>query len=194
MLESPRVPDSQVSSTVIAALVDMARKSVPGPFVEVGVFQGGTAWHLAAVAREQRRDIWLYDTFTGIPYSGPNDSHKVGDFSSTSLAEVEANIPYARCVPGVFPQSAEGDYGRDFPRHPVAFAHLDCDQERAYIESIGYLLPRMAEGGVMWFDDAPCLPGAKYAVLGIFRQQDIHETEGKWWVQISKGGVYGLET
>ena len=41
---------------------------------------------------------------------------------------------------------------------------------------------RMVKGGVMWFDDAPCLEGARRAVLEVF--PDPCEREGKWWVRL----------
>jgi O-methyltransferase len=173
---------SQVGPDHIAALCARAAVAPPGPFVEVGVFQGGTAWHLAKIAQEQGRDIWLYDTFAGIPYSGPNDSHKIGDFAACSYDDVRAAIPYARVVQGIYPQSAWGLlYG---PVKPIAFVHLDCDQERAYREALAFLIPRMAKGGVMWFDDAPCLPGAMKAVADVFAAERIRETAGKWWVEL----------
>ncbi len=175
----PEAPPSQVNPTVIAAMMACARGTPFGAIVEVGVFQGGTAWHLGQLAAETGRGLCLYDTFEGIPYSGPHDSHKVGDFSACSKEAIEDLIPWARVVKGVFPASAAADP----PRH-ISFVHLDCDQEQSYREAIAYLLPRMKPGGVMWFDDAPCLPGAARAVLDVFPHPN--ETEGKWWVIVGE--------
>lgn len=174
-------PQSQVPPGVIEAMIERARTTPSGPFVEVGVFQGGTAWHLAKLAEEQGRELWLYDTFAGIPFQGPNDSHKIGDFAGCSFEEVKRRIPYARVVQGIYPQSAHGTLWE--PKDQIAFAHIDCDQQRSYRETIEYLRTRMARGGVMWFDDAPCLPGAKIEVLHAFSPEMIHETVHKWWVE-----------
>ena len=130
----------------------------PGAFVEVGVYRGGTAWHLAQLAEQQKRTIFLYDTFTGIPYRTEGlDSHHVGDFGDTSYERVCADIPYATVVKGVFPQSARA-------MQYIAFVHLDVDQYQSYKDAIKHLRPLMAPGGVIWFDDVGCLPGATQAV------------------------------
>lgn len=184
-MEAPHVPEgplSLVGPQCIEALLNSARSTPPGAFLEVGVYKGGTAWHLAHLAEEQGRELWLYDTFTGIPYRGPYDSHAPGDFNDTSMEAVQRLIPSARIIQGIFPQSAQG--GRKyFPEVKVAFVHLDCDQNRAYRESIVQLSPHMARGGIMWFDDAPCLAGARMAVEEAFPGNRIKETQGKWWVQ-----------
>jgi hypothetical protein len=50
----------------------------------------------------------------------------------------------------------------------IAFAHVDCDQYQSVHETIEALSPLMVPGGVMWFDDAPCLPSAALAVQQAF--------------------------
>lgn len=152
---------SQVSQEVIAALSFGASLAPDGCFVEVGVFQGGTAYHLNEVAKEQVRKLYLYDTFEGIPYCDVCDSHKLGDFNDTSYEKVRDLFPDATVVKGVFPYSA-------VPMEPIAFVHLDCDQYQSYKDAIQYLAPLMVKGGVMWFDDSPCLPGALKAVTEFF--------------------------
>ena len=150
-------PHSLVSGEVAAAMCLRAFKTPPGAFVEVGVYHGGTAWHLAKVAETQRRPCYLYDTFTGIPHAEAIDSHAVGDFKDTSVEQVMADIPYATVVAGVFPKSA-------LQMGPIAFVHLDCDQYRSYKEALEYFEPRMVKGGVIWCDDMPALQSAALAI------------------------------
>lgn len=138
---------SAVPQNIIDSLVRLASTSPEGNFVEVGVYQGGTAWHLARLAEEQNRKIYLYDTFTGIPFKGDLDYHQVGDFSDTSFEKVRDAIPYATVVQGIFPESA-------IEMDNIAFVHLDCDQYQSVIDSIAYLKPKMVKGGIIWFDDA----------------------------------------
>lgn len=173
---------SQVNPTVIEAMTARAAIAPPGPFIEVGVFQGGTAWHLSRLAAAQDRELWLYDTFTGTPHEGPHDSHKVGDFSACSVEDIRAALPHAHVIQGVFPQSARGV--EFFPQEAVAFAHLDCDQEQSYRDALAFIVPRMARRGILWFDDAPCLPGACRAVESVFPLSQLELTEGKWWVRL----------
>ena len=155
-------PMSLVTGHVIDELIESARLTPSGAFIEVGVYKGGTAWHLAALARSQGRPLYLYDTFTGIPYADPAvDSHVVGDFRDTSAAAVQEAIPDAIIIEGIFPQSA-------IEMPPIAFAHLDCDQYQSIREASEYLIPRMVSGGVIWFDDYNCLSGATRAVHDVF--------------------------
>lgn len=173
------IPLSLVGPHVIECLIDTASKSSSGCFVEVGVYKGGTAWHLAKLAKEQGRDIFLFDTFTGIPYKGQYDPVTVGTFNETSLEEVQKAIPYAKIIQGIFPQSAKN---LDLPK--IAFAHLDCDQYQSIKESVEFLRPLMANDGVMWFDDYNCgLEGADKAVNESFPSQLKMNSSGKFFVR-----------
>lgn len=171
-------PYSVVPDNAIANLVEYAsRAPFPGCFVEVGVYRGGTGWHLARVAESRGAPIFLYDTFTGIPYKDEDDFHSPGDFNDTSRDAVADAIPYATVVEGLFPDSI-------ITMPAVAFAHIDCDQYRAIVDSARALGPMMVDGGIMVFDDFGCLDGATRAVREVFPANRINITEfGKAWVQ-----------
>jgi hypothetical protein len=134
-----------------------------GCFVEVGVYHGGSAWHLQELARAQGRPLYLYDTFEGIPHWCEHDGdlgHKVGEFKSNE-AEVRAWLPDAIITRGVFPASA-------LAMPAVAFVHLDCDQYQSVRESCEHLAPLMMDGGIILFDDSPHLAGARRAATELF--------------------------
>ena len=114
-------PGSIVGPDALWQLCGLAEATPPGCFVEVGVYKGGSGYLLAEIAGRQGREIFLYDTFTGIPYQAEDDSHPVGDFGDTNVDQVRADVPTAHVVQGIFPASAVG-------MPPVAFVHLDCDQ------------------------------------------------------------------
>ena len=169
-------PPAAVIEAALTELVALARTTPDGCLVEVGVYQGGSAWYLSEICFEQRRALYLYDTFTGIPYKDPVDSHKIGDFADTSWERVSELFPTAHVIPGIFPASA-------IPMPPIAFAHLDCDQYRSVRESAEYLAPRMVSKGVMWFDDSPCLEGAHQAVREVFGARVRTSLSGKHFVE-----------
>jgi O-methyltransferase len=152
-------PHSLVPRSLIDALIREARGCPAGAFAELGVYKGGVAWHLAGVAREQGRALWLFDTFSGIPFADPIDVHKPGDFGDTSREAVALAIPDAVIVAGVFPESAAA---LDLPG--FAFVHVDADQYRSVRAACERFAPLMVPGGVMWFDDYGCLDGATRAV------------------------------
>jgi O-methyltransferase len=153
-------PLSCVDPVNIERLLEEAR-SVPalGCFVEFGVYKGGTAFHLAKIAREKSVPLYLYDTFNGIPNETEGkDVFRVGDFSDTNLDKVRALIPDAIFCAGVFPDSVV-----ELP-DAISFAHIDCDQYQAYKDAWRIFSPLMIKGGVMIFDDYPIIKGAKLAV------------------------------
>lgn len=168
---------SVVAKEVISALIRRAKVSPNGSFVEVGVYKGGTAWHLSKLAEEQNRKIYLYDTFEGIPYKDKIDSHKVGDFKDTSYDKIVEAIPYAQVIKGIFPDSA-------VEMEEISFVHFDCDQYKSIIDGVNYLLPKMVKGGIMWFDDYGALHGATKAVHELFPIEKIKKDTTKAFVVI----------
>ena len=158
----PKAPTSVVPPDYIEELLSYAKTVPAGCFVEVGVWKGGTAWHLSQLCQQEGRQLFLYDTFTGMPIYDPAlDCHPLGDFGDTSVEEVAAAVPHATIVAGVFPGSA-------VPMPPIAFAHVDCDQYQSVKEAAQFLLPKMVQGGILWFDDFNHLPGATKAVYEVF--------------------------
>lgn len=161
-----KAPHSEVGIDIREWLEDMAFNAPPGHIIEVGVYKGGTAWHLARAARARGSRLFLCDTFTGIPYQdeAAGDTHRVGDFSNTSLGEVRQAIPDAHYIVGTFPESA----GTELDGVEIAFAHLDCDQYQSIKDAVKFLGPKMVQGGIMVFDDYGCLMGANNAVHELF--------------------------
>lgn len=168
---------SVVGEHIAEALKACAMSCPDGCFVEVGVYKGGTAQHLLDAAKVQGREFYAYDTFMGIPYKAQIDSHVVGDFSDTNFGQVCQDLPGANVIQGVFPNSAVS-----MPL--VAFAHLDCDQYQSVRDSAQYLDPRMAFGGIMWFDDYGCLEGATLAVDELYPGRvQFYADSGKAYVK-----------
>ena len=172
-----RAPVSLLSEGAIEDLLAAAEKCPPGCFVEVGVYMGGSGYHLAQLAKKQWRQCFLYDTFSGIPHKSSIDHHPLGDFGNADYETVKDSIPYAHVIKGVFP-------GSSVLMPPVAFAHLDCDQYQSIIESVNYLMHRMSMGGIMWFDDSPVLAGAKQAVYELFGDSPKLSRNGKHYVEM----------
>lgn len=166
----------------IEHLVKVAKESpTEGCFVEVGVYRGGTASYLTELAEQRSQQIFLYDTFSGLPYSDADhgDSHGVGAFANGDYEGIKNALPYANVIKGIFPDSAV-----DMPK--VAFAHLDVDQYKSYVDCINYLKPRMVQGGIMWFDDYE-LGGAKKAINELIGEDKLE------WVR-HDNGVYKVYT
>lgn len=171
------VAPSVISRGCLQELHYEALRAPPGDFVEVGVYRGGSAQVLATVAEEQHRRLFLFDTFTGIPYQGAMDHHRPGDFGDTSLEEVKRAVPSAIIVDGVFPDTLPR--AEQLGLGKVALAHVDCDQYQSVLACCVELAPRMLLGGVMVFDDYDCLTGARMAVEERFHGKVEFSARGK---------------
>lgn len=141
---------------------------LPGDFWECGVYKGGTARLLAERLDDSRKTLRLFDTFGGMPTTGPEDLHGEGDFSDTSLASVREHVGHADRVkyypgqmPGTFDASDDS---------PIAFAHIDVDIYRSILDCCAHIYPRLVPGGIMVFDDYgfPSCPGARKGVDEFF--------------------------
>lgn len=171
---------SLISTQVLNELLNVACGTPPGAWLEVGVYGGGSA--LLLYGARGNRELHLFDTFTGLPYSDRDkgDTHDIGEFDgSWMLGTLLQKMPCARFHTGVFPATLPPDLTG------VAFAHIDCDQYQSVTDCIVHLLPRMVPGGVMWFDDVGTLEGARRAVLEHFSEEQLqHAPEGRRYVII----------
>jgi len=134
-----------------------------GSIIEVGVWRGGIARHLADIF--PGRKIFLADTFTGIPYVSKYDNHyRVGSFSDVDIEQVRSIFPEenAEILQGIFPGEFQGRL--DGERFGVV--HLDVDVYQGYRDSLEFLYPRTVSGGLVMLDDYKCplTEGATIAV------------------------------
>lgn len=179
---------SLIGNDDLDQMLALARSTPYGAFIEVGVYQGGSAMKLARLAKAQNRFLYLCDTFCGIPYRGPDDSHEVGDFADCDLAEMvkefrDAGLGHhVEWVEGVFPGSWKEAPG--LAQTKFAFAHLDCDQYQSVKDASEWLIPRMVKGGVIWFDDVDRLAGATRAALEVFGQYGLRREYSHPYVKL----------
>jgi O-methyltransferase len=140
-------------------LYQLARRSqqLPGDMAECGVYKGETAqllaWILASGNAEASR-LHLFDTFAGMPKTciPDRDYHKPGDFSDTSLGEVQKRLGRhaSLCVfhPGVIPKT----FAEVADVAQYSFVHVDVDIYPAVRDCCQWFWPRLTPGGVMVFN------------------------------------------
>ncbi len=168
------------------AVRHVSRNSVPGAFVECGVWRGGssmlTALTLQALGDDDR-ELWLYDTFEGMTDPGEHDagrhepdlvadwdhfkgntSHPV--FAHATLQDVQANMRstgYAtervRYVEGKVEDTIPGELPAS-----IALLRLDTDWYDSTKHELEHLYPLLAPGGVLIIDDYGYWAGARRAV------------------------------
>lgn len=152
-------PESLLGSNTLRALVRLAEEPPRGPIVEVGVYKGGSAWHLAQVARKRGVALHLFDSFKGHPIACEIDLHRIGEFAAPE-APVREAVPDAIFHVGTFPETLPQVEELD----QISMAHIDCDQRDSVAACIEHLWPRMMPKGIMVFDDYEDLEGARFAV------------------------------
>lgn len=138
--------------------------TLKGHFAECGVYRGGSAV-LFALIKAANTNLYLFDTFTGMPETNHiRDYHRAKDFCDTSYEKVRKLLgPYAnvKLRKGFFPQTTKGLETTVF-----SLVHVDFDIYQSMFDACNFFYPRLVRGGYMIFDDygSPSCPGAKQAV------------------------------
>ena len=192
---------TMVGADRLAAVVDAARyvvrHGIPGALVECGVWRGGCAMAMAmAVIDESEhvgvqldRDLWLYDTFTGmtaptevdVTHTGMTAEAVLARFApgdprlACALEEVRANVeltdwpperahfvvgPVEETLPGAAPES-------------IALLRLDTDWYASTRHELEHLFPRLVPGGVLIIDDYGHWQGSRRAVDEYFAAHGV---------------------
>lgn len=165
-----RCAESAIPHPFLESLMYYASRAPAGAFVEIGVYRGGSALLLSTLGR----DMFLYDTFEGIPFQGNLDGNEVGKFGDTSYEAVKALLPKATVVKGLFPDSIVA-------MPPVAFVHADADQYESTKSILAVMPPLMVRGGMILFDDfgVPDCEGCTRAVMESSRRVLVIGESGK---------------
>lgn len=145
-----------------------------GDVVECGVWRGGSAKLMRdeIVRSGASKKLYLFDSFEGMAsVDSEQDRHNVGDFKDTSLEHVQRFVSGSQeDGVAIFRKGWIPDTFKDLGKIKVCFAHIDLDLYRSILDSLDFIYPRLASGGVIVFDDygfASC-PGARRAVDEFF--------------------------
>lgn len=172
---------------VISATRHVVNHDIPGAFVESGVWMGGSIMAAARTLVEMGatdRDLYLYDTFEGLPAPGEHDGIAGATQSATEIyADLNAtsgDTPYLEAPIDVvranvaltgYPTNrihtiaglVEDTIPNTAPDQ-VAFLRLDTDWYSSTKAEMETLFPRLAPHGILIIDDYGYLDGARKAV------------------------------
>jgi O-methyltransferase len=132
-------------------------KALEGDILEVGVWRGGTGCLLAARAKTLgiTCTTYLCDTFQGVAKAGSNDSTYRGGEHNDASAEIvgrlvsQLGLLNVEIREGLFPdQTAIG-----IEQNRFRFCHIDVDVYESARQTLEWVWPRLAPGGVVVFDD-----------------------------------------
>lgn len=142
---------------------------VDGDIVEVGVYKGGSAKLICEI--KGNKNLYLFDTFEGMPQTGENDIIRQGAFSDVTIEEVKkylSNYKNVFLYKGLFPETAQAIKGRN-----VSFLHLDVDIYKSTFDALQFFYPLMSSGGIIISHDynSKSCPGVRKAFDEFFKDK-----------------------
>lgn len=163
----------------------------PGDVCEFGVAQGATSALLANEIRDTDKNLWLYDSFSGLPKPSPKDGLKDDIFNLGSMARYEGEMRCdaeevqlrlrqisfpehrMRLRPGLVEETLTEENGPS----QVCFAYVDFDFYGGITHALNYLHRHLTPGGRIVVDDYDFFStGAKTAVDEfVFRHQGTYD-------------------
>ena len=181
-------PHTMTSPQRVQALIFatryIARRRIPGAIVECGVWRGGSMLATARTlldAGDTTRELYLFDTFSGMPEPGPDDvrAHDGAAASvllkdpgeertraAASLDTVKATMALCQFDPRRVHYVA-GKVEETVPAaapQAIALLRLDTDWYESTRHELEHLFPRLSAGGVLIIDDYGWWAGARRAV------------------------------
>lgn len=185
----------QVSEREVQVVLrELARTNeVAGDVVEFGCYVGTTSVYLAEALRDTSKQLWLYDSFAGLPEKRAEDASPAGEqFRAGELLATkkqlirnlrQANVPMPRITKAWFSELTPAQVP-----DTISFAFLDGDYYDSILDPLRLIWPRLTPGAVVVVDDYAneALPGAAKAVDEWRR---AHVTK-KFTVEASLGVLY----
>ena len=159
----------------------VASRGVPGDIVECGVARGGSAGVLGLTLQQLgvKRELWLFDTFQGLPRPSQDDpDFEIADLYTGkclgSVEDVRASLAQLgvrenlHFVPGLFQDTLPGS-----PVSSIAVLHVDGDWYESVKVCLESFYDKVSVGGIIQFDDYAHWAGARKAVDEFFGKRGI---------------------
>lgn len=175
--------NDQVSEKETEKILELAREAlkVEGDFVEFGCYEGDTSLALASEivsgrallssSNAFRPELYLYDSFEGLPEKTNEDASEVGrDFVKgvlkVSRRDVKARFLRAGLPVPVIKKAWFSDLTDADVPEKIAFAFLDGDLYESIRDSLKLVEKHLVPGAIMVVHDYanPALPGVAKAV------------------------------
>jgi hypothetical protein len=156
----------------LASLHELARRAPEGAFVECGVCAGGSAG-MAALG-QPGREMWLLDSWEGLPEPGPEDiaiqgHRRAAGWNRAEQARVEELLVEKLCVPSSRLHLVRGWFEDTVPKTraeigSIALLHLDGDWYESIKLCLDQLYDQVTANGFVAVDDYHHWRGCKKAV------------------------------
>jgi O-methyltransferase len=180
---------------LIRAIDYVVEQDIPGDVVECGVWRGGSM-HAAAKTlvkhADTRRQLWLYDTFEGMPPPTNRDVDFCGETAEVLLQLHERDDPQGVWCVSSLPEVQRHIESTGYPaakinyvvgpveetlsqRVPdqISLLRLDTDWYESTRCELEMLFPRLVSGGILIIDDYGHWQGCRQAVDEYFKKRQI---------------------
>jgi len=157
-------------------------KHVEGDVVECGCARGGSAALMALSLRQsgERRTLWLFDTFEGLPAPTADDpDYEIAELFTGSclgrLEEVRELFREQGVAQGV--RFVKGLFQDTIPKSAIeriALLHIDGDWYESVKVCLEQLYDKVVPGGIIQFDDYGYWKGARKAVDEFLAKRKIN--------------------
>lgn len=159
--------DSEERYTIYSSIKMLSK--IPGDIAEVGVYRRGSAKLICEI--KGNKNLYLFDTFEGLPDTSNDDLVKKGWLAETSLEKVKKYLndyPSVHFFKGLFPDTAKPISNCKF-----SFVHLDTDTYQSTLDGLMFFWPRMVSDGRIISHDynASDVSGIKKAFIEFFKDQ-----------------------
>ena len=172
--------------TLVRAVDRVIERGVPGALVECGVYMGGNIEVIIRALQRHGvndRDIYLYDTFAGMPKPTERDDCALGGVALWEAHRTEADgdkgsdwmkagveLVRQRLNPLGYPDKhlrfvkgmVEDTIPATIPDR-IAILRLDTDFYSSTKHELEHLYPRLSPGGILIIDDYGAFPGSRMA-------------------------------
>lgn len=170
-----------------ASIETVLKEQVPGCIVECGVWRGGAGIYMAAVvkANAANRDIYLCDSFSGLPMPSPTrgdswwDRHwLLRDYLAVSMQEVAGNFRNFQLMDDNI-HLIKGWFCHSLPEirlecGPIAVLRCDGDMYSSTMDILQNLYDNVSVGGFVIIDDFRAVPDCARAVRDFRAHRNIH--------------------
>lgn len=185
--EAETMIGSKRLDNIQACVMDVIHRRVPGDFIETGVWRGGACIFMRAILqvfKDSTRQVWLADSFQGLPK--PNSKLYPKDEGDTlwsfpelavSLEQVKANFAKYNLLDDQV-KFLVGWFRDTLPRIPAecfAVIRLDGDMYESTMDALQNLYPKLSVGGYVIIDDYGAIPACKEAVEDFRERHNISD-------------------
>jgi hypothetical protein len=197
---------------VLESAVRHVGRNYPGVFVECGVAKGGSMMAIAYTLLElgiSDRDLYLYDTFEGMPEPDEFDRGRFGEPAHRSwrkrrdaagqstwihhgLDEVRRNLAltgYPQQRMHFVKGKVEETLMASAPPGDIALLRLDTDWYASTKAELDHLYPKLVQGGILVVDDYFRWQGARKAMDEYLQQHEI----SMFLVRMDDSSVIGVK-